>query len=90
MRHERVDKFFLRFFYFFLESISQIRQSEQKLGRMLFSQVIFCCGMTPYLSETTFSRTYIARIGSNDIGLILTRISASFGDATRDVSQNGN
>jgi len=34
-------------FLFFSESISQIRENEQKLGRMLFSQVIFCCGMTP-------------------------------------------
>jgi hypothetical protein len=39
--------FCLGFFYFFLESISQIRENEQKLGRMLFSQVTFCCGMTP-------------------------------------------
>src|SRR5258708_7393447 len=39
--------FCLDFFIFFLESISQIRKNEQKLGRMLFSQVTFCCGMTP-------------------------------------------
>jgi hypothetical protein len=40
------DNFLHRLFYFF-ESISQIRESEQKLGRMPFSQVTFCCGMTP-------------------------------------------
>ena len=41
--------FCLGFCLFFLESISQIRENEQKLGRMLFSQVTICCGMTPYL-----------------------------------------
>jgi len=30
-------QFFAYAFYFFLESISQIRENEQKLGRMLFS-----------------------------------------------------
>jgi hypothetical protein len=39
--------FCLGFFSFFLESISQIRGNEQKLGRMRFSQATFCCGMTP-------------------------------------------
>jgi len=40
--------FFIGFFlFFFLESIFQIGESEDKLGRMLFSQVTFCCGMTP-------------------------------------------
>src|SRR6478672_8850861 len=38
-------------FLFFLESISQIRENEQKLGRMLFSRVTFCCGMTPRARE---------------------------------------
>jgi hypothetical protein len=47
MCHERADKFLPRSFLFFLESISQIRENEQKLGRMLFSQATFCCGMTP-------------------------------------------
>jgi hypothetical protein len=47
MCHERADNFLPRLFYFFLESIYQIRENEQKLGRMLFSQVTFCCGMTP-------------------------------------------
>ena len=35
-------------------------------------------------------RPFIARIGSNDIDLILTRISASFGATTRELNQNGN
>jgi hypothetical protein len=42
------------FFIFFLEFISQIRENEQKLGRMRFSQVTFCCGMTPYLIRDHF------------------------------------
>jgi hypothetical protein len=49
MFHEGADNFLPRLFNFFLESISQILKKEQKLGRMLFSQVTFCCGMTPYL-----------------------------------------
>ena len=48
MRHERADDFFGPLL-FFLEFISQIRENEQKLGRMLFSEETFCCGMTPYL-----------------------------------------
>jgi hypothetical protein len=40
--------FSLGFFYFF-GSISQIRENEQKLGRMPILQVTFCCGVTPYL-----------------------------------------
>src|SRR6266478_1989713 len=35
-------------------------------------------------------RTCFAPLSTNDIGSILTRISAAFGTATRDVSQNGN
>jgi hypothetical protein len=38
MCHERADNFLLRLFYFFLESISQIRQNEQKLGPIAFLQ----------------------------------------------------
>jgi hypothetical protein len=47
MCHERAGNFFAYAFFIFLESISQIRENEQKLGRMLFSQETFCCGMTP-------------------------------------------
>ena len=48
MCHERAGNCFAyAFFIFFSESISQIRENEQKLGRMLFSEETFCCGMTP-------------------------------------------
>ena len=83
--------FLPKLFYFFLESISQIGESEHRLGPIAFRKQTVNWGMTPYLSSgTTFSQAYIARVGSNEIGLILTRISASFGAATREMSQNGN
>jgi len=44
--------------------------------------------MTPYLILDC--RPNLARTWSNDVDAILTRISASFGAVTRDVSQNGN
>jgi hypothetical protein len=48
MCHERAEKFFHRApFYFFLESIFQIGESEHKLGPIAFRQQTVNCGMTP-------------------------------------------
>jgi hypothetical protein len=33
---------------------------------------------------------HLAGLGANDVGAILTRVSATFSAATRDLSQNGN
>ena len=40
-------------------------------------------------SQTAEYQTHLARVGGNDVGAILTRISATFRARTRDVSQNG-
>jgi hypothetical protein len=89
MRHERAGNFLPRPFLFFLEFISQIRKNEQKLGRILFSRVTFCCGMTPYLVRDHFLPNLYREGRQQRYWLILTRFSASFGTVAREVSQNG-
>ncbi len=49
MCHKRADNFLPRHFLFFFGKLIQIWVSELKLGHVMFSQVAFCCGMTPYL-----------------------------------------
>jgi hypothetical protein len=84
-------KFFSKGLFFIFWILVRIRERAQKLGHIMLLQETLLSRDDPVTHLRPLSpRTYIARIGSNDIGLILTRISASFGAVTREVNQNGN
>jgi hypothetical protein len=56
----------------------------------MFSDETVICGRPRISPRTAEFWACIASVDSNNIGLILTRISTSSGVVTRDVSQNGN
>jgi hypothetical protein len=88
MCHHKLVTFSLCSFIFFGKSILKILESEHELGLIAFLQ------RGPQLRDISFQTVaydpYLARVGSNEVDSILTRISATFLAAEREVSQNGN
>ena len=83
----RESTFFHRlFFIFFFGSLVQIGEGEHKLGPLALQQRGPQLRNDPVAHLTAEHQTELARVSSNDIGLILTRISATFGALARDVS----
>jgi hypothetical protein len=81
--------FAMLFLFFFGIHFSNSGERAEARAYAVFASDLLLRGDPVAHLRPLSPRTYIARVGSNDIGFILTRISASFGAATRDVSQNG-
>jgi hypothetical protein len=90
LRHERVEFFHRLFFIFFLGSLVQIEEGQHKLGPLAFQQRGPQLPNDPVAHLTAEYQTELARVSSQDVGARLTRVSAIFSAATREVSQNWN
>jgi hypothetical protein len=90
MLHEKADIFLPRLFYFFSEiNFSNSRERAEARAYAVFASDLLLRDDPVTHLRPLSPETHIARIGSNGIGLILTRISTSFGAVTRELSQNG-
>ena len=86
----RGSNFFHRLFFIFLESLVQIGEGAHKLGPLAYQRRGPQLRNDPVAHLTAEYQTELARVSSQDVGAPLTRVSATFSAATREVSQNKN
>jgi hypothetical protein len=86
----RGSNFFHRLFYFFWGSLVQIEEGQHKLGPLAFQRRGPQLRNDPVAHLNAEYQTELARVSSQDVGAPLTRVSATFSAATRELSQNGN